>query len=505
MTAHRDPALMPKDLVATGVPGLDAILHGGYVGNGIYLISGPSGTGKSTLGLQFLLQGVAEGESVLYVTLSQQETSLRRIARSHGWSLGQVHLEGLEVHDVTPGSGAQQTVLHTHEVELPETVASFEAAVDRVRPSRVVFDSLSELRLLAGDPFRYRREILRMRAFLADRACTALLLHPSAKESGSDPVEDLVDGVIRLQQTTPPHGGVQRRLLVVKTRGAAFSSGYHDMAIRTGGLTVFPRLQVGGRGKRQPFAELSERMASGVPGLDEALDGGLERGSSCLILGPTGVGKTSLATSHAHAALERGERAAIFLFEERPASFLERSRNLNMDVDEHVRSGRLALRLIDTGELSPGEFAHDVLRAADEGAGVVVLDSLTGYGHAMRDHTLMVSQLDELLDNLADRDVLTLLTVAQHGIVGTGLQGPDISYLADTLVMLRHFEDRGALRKALAIVKRRQGRADTTLREVRFENTGPRLGEALTHLTGIVTGIPRYVQDPESLLAGPDG
>lgn len=502
----------PDDRIPSGVPGLDEILHGGIPRDGLHLLTGPAGSGKTTLALQFLLQGAAEGASTLFLTLSQNERDLKRIARSHGFTLDGVEIRELASHDIWDLRDSEQTVFHTSEVELRETMTGFIEAVDQVRPQRVVFDSVAELRLLAGNGLSYRRRVLALRQYLGTLESTMLLLQPtrpdpSHPDEAGDPMRDLADGVIELSHAAPPYGQVRRSLKVSKMRGATFVSGDHSMAIRTGGVQVFPRLAIATPGQEGQESERTSGpaiMSSGVEGLDDVLGGGLEAGTSSLVLGPAGSGKSTLVTSFAHAAAERGEGAAVFLFEERPEMFLDRSEQLGKGLRSHVRDGRVVLRLIDTGEVSAGEFAYDVMRQVDRGATVVGIDSLTSYYHAMRNQDLLVTQLHELLMNLSRRGVLTLLTVGQHGIVGSGLHGPDVSYLADNLMLLRHFEARGTLRKALSVVKRRYGPNDPALRELHISGQGILVGDPLREFRGILTGSPVYEGDGSDLIGSDD-
>lgn len=498
--------------ISSGIAGLDGVLHGGFHQHGVHLVTGPAGGGKTTFGLHFLLQGAREGETVLYLTLSQSERDLRQTAKSHGMSLEGVHIRELRSHDLHDLDAAEQTVFHTSEVELRETMSDFVDAIDRIAPRRIVFDSIAELRLLAGEELGYRRRILALRQHLTQSECTTLLLQPVHEGEHPEPMRDLVRGVIELQQSTPEYGEIRRTLKITKMRGATFDGGNHSFAIRTGGIRVFPRLKIQTRRQegQEPESTVGPAlMPSGIQSFDELLGGGLMAGTSCLLVGPAGAGKSSLTAAYLHAAAERGERVGLFLFEELPGTYLKRSRELGMDLGQHVREGRASIRLIDTGEISPGEFAQDVMATVDAGATVVGIDSLTAYYHAMQNERLLVSQMHELLINLSQRGVLTLLTVAQHGVVGTGLHGPDVSYLADNLILLRHFEAAGTLRKALSVVKRRYGQNEPSIREIHFSSEGIRVGEPLAEFQGILTGSPQYHGDRSLLIdeggGGADG
>ena len=481
---------------------MDDILEGGLPGDELCLLQGDAGTGKTTVALQFLLEGVRVGERVLYVTLSQTEAGLRRIARSHGLSLAGVEIHELSAADFAAQAAAEQTLFPTADVELGETVDAVIAAVTRLDPARVVFDSVAELRLLAGDPLRYQRQLLGLRQFFTDRRCSVLLLEDGSPGSGDQKLQGLLGGLIVLEQLAPEYGNVRRRLRVVKLRGTSYHGGYHNFKIRTGGVEVYPRITPDVTAEHNDWRTL----ASGVTELDALLGGGLEEGTTCLVLGPSGTGKTTLATLYAYAAARRGERTAVFLFDERPETFYRRSEGLGMDVRPLVTEGRMRVRQIDTGELSPGEFAQDVRRAVDdEGARVVLIDSLSGYFHAMPQEDQLVTQMHELLVYLSQRGVLSLLIVGQSGIVGTDIMAPvDVSYMADTVLLLRHFEAFGTLRKAVSVVKKRYGPHETAIRELRFAPGGVAVGEPIEAFGGVLTGNPTFRGNREVLLDAAD-
>ncbi len=486
MTNNHPP---PKSL--TGVPGLDSVMAGGYPSQRMFLVEGNPGTGKTTLALQFLMEGVRAGEPGLYVTLSETADELAAVAESHGW-----RLDGIEVFELMPDEealrpDAQYTVFHPSEVELTTTTQSIFEMVERVKPVRVVFDSLSELRLLARDSLRYRRQILGFKHFFTHHRATVLLLDDRTGEDSDLQLRSLAHGVLLLEQMALDYGAERRKLRVVKMRGVSYRGGYHDYVIRTGGIQVFPRLIAAEHHK--PF----ERGAvlSGVPEVDTLLGGGLNRGTSSLIMGPAGAGKTVLATQYACAAAERGDHVAFFLFDERLGTFIDRSARLGMKVAEHMEKGRMLIRQIDPAEVSPGEFAHLVVDATkQEGTEFVVIDSLNGYMTAMPDERLLDIRLHELMSYLAQRGVTTLLTLAQHGVFSSvsGSQA-EVSYLADSLLMLRFFEAKGEVRKAISVLKKRSGGHELTIREFQITDHGVRVGGPLREFQGVLTGVPEFI------------
>ena len=486
----------PKSL--TGVPGLDSVMAGGYPSHRMFLVEGNPGTGKTTLALQFLLEGVRAGERGLYVTLSETTEELTGVAESHGWSL-----DGIDVFELMPDEealrpDAQYTVFHPSEVELTSTTQSIFEMVERVKPMRVVFDSLSELRLLARDSLRYRRQILGFKHFFTHHKATVLLLDDLTGEDSDLQLRSLAHGVLLLEQVALDYGAERRKLRVVKMRGVSYRGGYHDYVIRTGGIQVFPRLIAAEH--HTPF----ERGAvlSGVPEVDTLLGGGLNRGTSSLIMGPAGAGKTVLATQYACAAAERGDHVAFFLFDERLGTFIDRSARLGMRVDQHVDQGRMLIRQIDPAEVSPGEFAHLVVDATKEqGTQFVVIDSLNGYITAMPDERLLDIRLHELMSYLAQRGVTTLLTLAQHGVFSSvsGSQA-EVSYLADSLLMLRFFEAQGEVRKAISVLKKRSGGHELTIREFQITDHGVRVGSPLREFQGVLTGVPEFIGERPPLM-----
>lgn len=487
-------------LVATGIGGLDTILKGGLTPDRVYLVEGDPGSGKTTLALRFLLEGVRHGEPVLYVTLSETRLELEGVARSHGLSL-----EGIEVLELIASEDsltpdAQLTMFHPSEVELSETTRAVLATVERMKPVRVVFDSLSEMRLLAQNPLRYRRQILALKQFFIGRHCTVLLLDDRTSDAADLQLQSIAHGVLSLEQLAPEYGAERRRLRVLKMRGARYLGGYHDFIIERGGLCVFPRLVAAHH--HQKFSR--SVMESGVSALDALLGGGLDRGTSALLLGPAGCGKSTLATQYAMAAARRGECAAVFAFDEMEGTLFARSESLGMPVQDEVSAGRLLIQQIDPAELAPGEFAHRVQAVVNppegQGATVVVIDSLNGYLNAMPEENFLITQLHELLTYLAQQGVVTLLVVAQHGLLGDGMNTPvDASYLADAVIVLRYFEAGGRVRKAISVMKKRSGPHEDTIRELQIGAHGIRLSPPLKEFHGILTGIPSFLGPLEQL------
>jgi circadian clock protein KaiC len=486
--------------VPTGIAGLDRILHGGLPAYELYLVTGKAGTGKTTLALQFLRSGIDLGQRVLYVTLSQTAAALHKLANSHGWSLEGADIYEITSFGVTEQAVGEQTIFRSAEVELGEVTAEFFAALERVQPERLVFDSLVQLRLLANDSLRFQRQLFALRQYSASRRCTAMLIDVAVDERASEDVQDLTHGVVRLERWAPNYGNVRRRLLIAKMRGLAVHGGYHNFTVRTGGLEVYPRLVAGARRDRQKAAPIS----SGLESLDMLLDGGLEAGSTTLILGATGTGKTSLATLYAKAAAQRGDRVSIFLFEERFETFFARATGLGMDLRSFVERGLLTAQEVIAGDLSPGEFSEVVRRAVDQdGARVVLIDSLSGYFHAMPQEEQLLTQMHELLSFLSANAVLALLIAGQHGIAGQGVAGPlDISYLCDTLLLLRHFDSGGEIRKTVAVIKKRSGPHESTIRELRLDSGGILVGQPLRQFEGLLTGTPHFHGELGTLLTG---
>ena len=486
--------------LSTGVAGLDEILMGGLTPRRLYLLEGAPGSGKTTLALNFLLAGAAVGERVLYVTLSETATELRAIAASHGWDL-----TGIDVFDLGSASAVlsgerEQTLLHPWEVELGEVVKLITDEVGRVKPRRVVFDSLSELRLLAQDPLRYRRQVLSLKQYFAGRDITVILVDDlTASNAGRDThLHSLCHAVLTLERLTLDFGATRRRLLVQKYRGVAYRGGYHDFVIRTGGLDVFPRLVA----SEHDTAFVGAPTPSGVPNLDNLLNGGPLRGTTTLISGPAGAGKTTLALQYVAAACERGERATVYEFDERIGTLLLRSRTLGLDVQPYIDTGMLRLQQVDPAELSPGEFATMMQReVADRDCRMIMVDSISGYLTAMPQEQQLMLQMHEMLSYLNRSGVVTFLINPQQSLLGTlQMGGINVSYIADTVLMLRFFEADGRIRKALSVLKNRAGPHEDTIRELRIGSGGVRVGPPLTHFRGVLTGTPEFVGDQEALM-----
>ena len=491
------PASGPARIL-TGVAGLDTILEGGLAPNRLYLVDGVPGTGKTTLALQFLLEGRAKGERILYVTLSETAEELDAVAASHGWTLDDIDLFDLSAAEAALRPERQTTLLHPWEVELGETVKLITDEAERTGATRVVFDSLSEMRLLAQDPLRFRRQVLALKQFFAGRGATVLLLDDrGAADSPNLHLHSLCHGVVTLERLTLDFGSARRRLEVTKMRGARYREGWHDYVIRSGGLDVFPRLVAADH----HVAFVGAPMPSGISELDAMLDGGPLRGTSVLLSGPAGAGKTTLALQYIHAAAERGEHCAIYQFDERIGTLLTRAEKLGLDLQPHIDAGRVILRQVDAAELSPGEFDHMVRRDVEQGgASVILVDSINGYMASMPQEKELVLQLRELLSYLNQRGVLTLLVSPQSGLMGSMQTALNVSYIADTVVLLRFFEAAGRVRKAISIIKNRGGAHEETIRELRIDTTGLRVGAVLSGFAGVLTGTPTYTGNVSPLL-----
>ena len=476
--------------ISSGVAGLNDVLSGGFTASRLYLVEGVPGSGKTTLALQFLMEGARQGEPVLYVTLSESEEEILSVAASHGWSLAGITIREVIQSERSLWSDDQYTMFHPAEVELSETTRSILADVERLSPRRVVFDSLSELRLLAGSPLRYRRQILALKQFFATRSCTVLLLDDLTSTDRDLQVQSISHAVILLEQIDPEYGSDRRRLRVVKYRGHAFRGGYHDYHIRRGGLQVFPRL-VAAEHRSIPDRR---KLQSDLPALDALLGGGLEQGTSTLLVGAAGTGKSTIAAQFVAAAARRGQHAAMFIFDESLDTLFTRSAGLGIDLQKYVDSKHIAIQPVDPAELSPGEFLHRIRSAVEEHkATVVVIDSLNGYLNSMPGERYLTIQLHELLMYLGHNGVATLLIGAHQGLIGTNMVTPvDASYLADAVILLRYFEARGEVRQAISVVKKRGSEHERTIREFRMSRGRLEVGEPLRNFRGVLSGIPVY-------------
>jgi circadian clock protein KaiC len=484
--------------VSTGISGLDAVLCGGLDADRLYLVEGEPGTGKTTLALQFLLEGARRGERGLYVTLSESERDLRLVAKRHGWTVDKISVFELVPPEAALDPEKELTLFHPAELELSETSKLIFDKVKEIEPARVVFDSLSEMRLLAQNSLRYRRQILALKHFFAGRRCTVLLLDDFSSNEGDLQLHSIAHGVITLQQMALDYGGERRRLRVQKMRGIKFRGGYHDFVIETGGIKIFPRLVAAEHHK----AFAGEPAESGVAELDTLLGGGLERGTSALLVGGAGVGKSSIAVTYAVGAARRGEQVAMFAFDEGLGTLFARAAGLGVQLQEYVDQGLISVQQVDPAEMSPGEFSQLVRDAVEKhNVRVLLIDSLNGYLNAMPDERFLVLQMHELLSYLNHLGVLTIMVLAQHGMLGQMQTPVDLSYLSDAVIMLRYFEAAGRVRRAISVVKKRSGGHENTIREFQLTSAGLKVGPPLTEFNGILTGTPSYVGDLRPLMS----
>jgi len=483
--------------IQTGIEGLDDILFGGLPSNHLYLITGDPGTGKTTLAMQFLLEGVRRGEKGFYVTLSESKHELEEVARSHTWDIDPLSILEMTplVEELIPE--AQYTVFHPADVELVDTVDSILRKIDEVAPSRLVFDSLSELRMMARDPLRYRRQILGLKRHFAGRNCTVLLLDDRTADGDDLQLQSIAHGVIMLQSLERDFGIKRRRLEVRKLRGVKFREGYHHYSIQTGGLAVYPRLIAS---EHKPNLD-AKVISSGIDELDLLLGGGIDSGTSTLLMGPAGCGKSAVAIRYAFSAAERGENAAIFSFDETTATLLKRSCGLGMDLQSHIDAGRIVIKQVDPAEMSAGAFVAEVRDAVEQKlARVIVIDSLNGFINAMPGEQFLMLQLHELLSYLNQLGVATILTLAQSGFVGPQMSNRvDVSYLADTVLLFRYFEAAGQVKQAISVLKKRSGSHERTIRELRLSAGALEVGTPLTEFEGILTGNTRFIGNSTDL------
>lgn len=477
--------------ISTGVDGLDEILNGGLPPQHIYLVAGDPGTGKTTLALQFLLAGVEQNEKALYVALSETKQEITGVATSHGWDISGIEVFELGRDQQGLGPQGQYTVFHPAEVELTETTKSIMDYVEKINPKRVVVDSLSELRMLARDPLRYRREVLWLKQYFSTQDCTVLFLDDKTSERYDLQLQSIAHGVVMLEHLPRDYGSKRRRLEVLKLRGARFRDGFHDYNIATGGLDVFPRVQPQLNSDLEGSKDI---VPSGLPELDALVGGGLHRGTSTLIAGPAGCGKSTIATKYAVTAAGRGEKVSMYIFDESVQTLVLRSGDLGINVKSKIKDGSIEIHPVDPAELSPGEFAHKVRLAVEAGARMIIIDSLNGYLNSMPGEGFLNAHMHELLSYLHCRDVTTLLVLAQHGFVGSSMVTPvDVSYLADNVLLLRYFEAGGEVKQAISVVKRRSGGHERTIRELKLGDQQIRIGKALSEFRGVLTGVPTYV------------
>ena len=483
--------ITPTKVAPTGVEGLDHILLGGLVRNRLYLVEGDPGSGKTTLATQFLMEGIQQGESCMLITLSETDEELRASADSHGWSLDGVEVVEIIASEESLQSDSRYTMYHPSEVELGETVKTVLAEAERTKPARLVFDSMSELRLLAQNPLRYRRQILALKQFFARQQCTVLFIDDKTGDMGDTHLHSIAHGVISMERHSPEFGTMRRRMQIIKMRGSDFRAGFHDYGIVRGGVEVYPRLVAA----EHKVEYAREHIKSGLLPLDSLLGGGLARGTSTLILGPAGTGKSTLASQFAIAAAKRNENVALFLFDESIETLYERSNSLGMNVQGLVQDGIIHVRQVDPAELSAGEFAHAVRQLVEKDkTRIVVIDSLNGYLNAMPTERHLTLHLHELLTYLGQQGVTTLLIMAQHGLVSHDANVPvDASYLADTVILTRYFEVMGEVRQAISVIKKRTGQHEKTIREIRFKETGLSIGEPLRDFQWVLMGAPLFI------------
>jgi circadian clock protein KaiC len=487
------------DALPTGVPGLDYVTASGYARASLHLIEGAPGVGKTTLALQFLMDGRDRGERVLYVSLSETREELMRSAASHGWSLDGIDIFELVPPELTLDPNQDQTVLYASDLELGETVGMVMREVERIKPQRVVFDSVAEIRLLSITPLRHRRQVLALKHFLAKQGCTALFLDDLTQGVEETSLHSLANAVIRLEQNPLLYGEDRRRLRIYKMRGRQFRGGFHDFVIRTGGIIVYPRLIAA---EHHTSYSDAEPVGTDIPELDALLGGGLDRGTGTLVIGPAGSGKSTLCLQFLKAALRRGEKGLIISFDESHRVLLKRASGIGVDLAAFEAKGQLALEHVDPAELAPGELSGVIREHVEAGASIVIIDSLSGYQNALPGETFVALQMHELLTYLGQQGVMTLVVLAQHGLVGPMHTSVDLTYISDNVLLLRFFEAQGQIRRALSVVKKRTGGHETTIREFVIDHQGLRVGPVLAQFQGVLTGVPAFSGATGALLEG---
>ena len=483
---------LPNKRAKSGIVGLDDILNGGFPKGHLFLLQGDPGTGKTTLGMQFLIAGRDLGEKGLYITLSESRSELLGVAASHGWSL-----DGIDIFEMVPDEEklsreAQYTVFHPSEIELADTTASIIKYVDESKPVRIVFDSLAELQMLAGDPLKYRRQILGLKRYFTARQHTVMLLDDRSNNREDLQIQSVAHGVVAMESMPRNFGITRRRLEVKKLRGSRFREGFHDYNILTGGLVVYPRLVA----SEHHYEIKRERLDSGLPGLDQLLGGGIDTGTSTLIMGPAGCGKSTVGARYALTAAQRGDHAVIYTFDETLATMLDRASGLGLDLRGYVKKGKIHVQQVDPAEMSPGQFIQEVrTQVTEKNAKVVIIDSLNGFLNAMPGESELILQMHELLSFLNQKGVATIMTMAQQGLFGAAMSSPvDLTYLADTVLLFRYYEYLGEMRQAVSVVKKRTGAHERTIRELTMKPGEVKIGPALDYFEGVLTGVPRALK-----------